>query len=99
MRVHEAGREAEYGLTGTEEKLERAAISGDTLTKLLTDLVQAESLAEAYVVSTCNRVEVYADVDRFHEGVTATCELLARHCGVPAQELTPYLTRIMRAAP
>jgi glutamyl-tRNA reductase len=71
--------------------LERAAISGDTLTKLLTDLAQAEPLAEAFVVSTCNRVEVYADVDRFHEGVTAICELLARHCGVPAQELTPYL--------
>ena len=43
------------------------------------------------VVSTCNRVEVYADVDRFHAGVTAICELLARHCGVPAAELTPYL--------
>ena len=48
--------------------LERAAISGDTLTKLLTDLAQAEPLAEAFVVSTCNRVEVYADVDRFHRG-------------------------------
>jgi glutamyl-tRNA reductase len=71
--------------------LERAAISGDTLTRLLTDLAQAEPLAEAFVVSTCNRVEVYADVDRFHVGVTAICELLARHCGVPAQELTPYL--------
>ena len=71
--------------------LERAAISGDTLTKLLTDLAQAEPLAEAFVVSTCNRVEVYADVDRFHAGVTAICELLARHCGVPARELTPYL--------
>ena len=38
-------------------------------------------MAEAFVVSTCNRVEVYADVDRFHGGVTAVCELLARHCG------------------
>jgi glutamyl-tRNA reductase len=71
--------------------LERAAVGGDTPTKLLADLAQAESLAEAFVVSTCNRVEVYADVDRFHEGVTAICELLARHCGVAAQELTPYL--------
>jgi glutamyl-tRNA reductase len=71
--------------------LERAAVSGDTLTKLLRDLVQAEPVAEAFVVSTCNRVEVYADVDRFHGGVTAICELLARHCGMPPPELTPYL--------
>jgi glutamyl-tRNA reductase len=71
--------------------LERAAVSGDTLTKLLRDVVQAEPVAEAFVVSTCNRVEVYADVDRFHAGVTAICELLARHCGVPSQELTQYL--------
>ena len=56
--------------------LERAAVSGDTLTKLLRDVVQAEPVAEAFVVSTCNRVEVYAEVDRFHAGVTAICELL-----------------------
>jgi glutamyl-tRNA reductase len=71
--------------------LERAAVGGDTLTKLLRDVVQAEPVAEAFVVSTCNRVEVYADVDRFHAGVTAICELLARHCGVPSHELTQYL--------
>jgi glutamyl-tRNA reductase len=71
--------------------LERAALSGDTLTKLLRDVFQAEPVAEVLVVSTCNRVEVYADVDRFHAGVTAICELLARHCGVPAQQLTPHL--------
>ncbi len=71
--------------------LERAAVSGDTLTKLLRDVVQAEPVAEAFVVSTCNRVEVYADVDRFHAGVTAICELLARHCGLPSHELTQHL--------
>ena len=71
--------------------LERAVVSGDTLTKLLRDLVQAEPVAEAFVISTCNRVEVYADVDRFHAGVTAICELLARHCGVPSPELTAHL--------
>jgi len=71
--------------------LERAAVSGDALGKLLRDVAQAEPVAEVFVVSTCNRVEVYADVDRFHAAVTAICELLARHCGVPAHELTGYL--------
>jgi glutamyl-tRNA reductase len=71
--------------------LEQAAVSGDTLAKLLSDVALAEPVTEAFVVSTCNRVEVYADVDRFHAGVTAICELLARHCGIPARELTPHL--------
>jgi glutamyl-tRNA reductase len=71
--------------------LERAAVSGDSLGKLLRDVAQAEPVAEVFVVSTCNRVEVYADVDRFHAAVTAICELLGRHCGVPATELTAYL--------
>jgi glutamyl-tRNA reductase len=71
--------------------LERAAVNGDALGKLLRDVAQAEPVAEVFVVSTCNRVEVYADVDRFHAAVTAICELLGRHCGVPAAELTAYL--------
>jgi glutamyl-tRNA reductase len=71
--------------------LERAALSGDTLAKLLRDVARADSVAEAFVVSTCNRVEVYADVDRFHPGVTAICELLSRHSGLDDRDLTPHL--------
>jgi glutamyl-tRNA reductase len=71
--------------------LEQAAVSGDALTKLLRDVALADSVAETFVVSTCNRVEVYADVDRFHAGVTAICELLARHCAAEARDLTPHL--------
>ena len=71
--------------------LERAVLTGDALAKLLRDVFQAEDVAGAVVVSTCNRVEVYADVDRFHGGVAAISDLLARHSGVPLAELTPRL--------
>jgi glutamyl-tRNA reductase len=71
--------------------LEQAAVSGDSLDKLLRDVALADSVAEAFVVSTCNRVEVYADVDRFHAAVTVICELLARHTGVQARDLTAHL--------
>jgi glutamyl-tRNA reductase len=71
--------------------LEQAVVSGDTLAKLLRDVAMTDPVAETFVVSTCNRVEVYADVDRFHAGVTAICELLARHCGVQARDLTAHL--------
>jgi glutamyl-tRNA reductase len=71
--------------------LERAAVSGDTLGKLLRDVAHLPDIAEAFVISTCNRVEVYAEVDRFHGGVTGVCELLARYSGIPAGELTGSL--------
>jgi glutamyl-tRNA reductase len=71
--------------------LERVAAGRDALGKLLRDVALADSVAETFVVSTCNRVEVYAEVDRFHAGVTTICELLARHCEVPTRELTPHL--------
>ena len=71
--------------------LERAAVSGDTLSKLLHDVVLLPDIAETFVISTCNRVEVYAEVGRFHGGVAGVCELLARHSGIPAHELTSCL--------
>jgi glutamyl-tRNA reductase len=36
--------------------LERAAISGDTLGKLLHDVARLPDTAETFVISTCNRV-------------------------------------------
>jgi glutamyl-tRNA reductase len=71
--------------------LERAVVSGDALGKLLRDLSQAPSVAGAFVVSTCNRAEVYAEVDKFHGGVSSITDLLARHSGIPLSELTPHL--------
>jgi glutamyl-tRNA reductase len=71
--------------------LERAVVTGDTLGKLLRDVFHADDVAGSLVVSTCNRVEVYAEVDKFHGGLSAICELLARHAAVPLAELTPHL--------
>jgi glutamyl-tRNA reductase len=71
--------------------LERAVVSGDSLAKLLRDVSQAPSVAGVFVISTCNRAEVYAEVDKFHAGVSAICDLLARHSGIPLGELTPHL--------
>ncbi|MER6007194.1 glutamyl-tRNA reductase [Nonomuraea sp. NPDC051941] len=71
--------------------LERVSITGDALAKLLYDVQQDPCVAEAMVVSTCNRVEVYVTVDRFHAAVTAVSGLLGVHSGVPVEELTPHL--------
>ena len=71
--------------------LERAALSADARTKLLHDTLAAEPAAESAVLATCNRIELYADVDKFHAGVAELSTLLAQHSGVGLEELTPYL--------
>lgn len=71
--------------------LERAALSPDAQIKLLQDTVAAEPATEAAVLATCNRIELYADVDKFHAGVAELSTLLAQHSGVGLDELTPYL--------
>nr|WSX50488.1 glutamyl-tRNA reductase [Streptomyces sp. NBC_00974] len=71
--------------------LERASLSADARIKLLHDTLAAEPAAEAAVLATCNRIELYADVDKFHAGVAELSTLLAQHSGVALEELTPYL--------
>ncbi|GGT30870.1 glutamyl-tRNA reductase [Streptomyces purpureus] len=71
--------------------LERASLAPDTQAKLLQDTLAAEPAAEATVLATCNRIELYADVDKFHAGVAELSTLLAQHSGVSLEELTPYL--------
>ncbi|MDT0343435.1 glutamyl-tRNA reductase [Streptomyces litchfieldiae] len=78
--------------------LERAALAPDTRGKLLRDVMDAVSgvvagaaVTEAAVLSTCNRIELYAEADRFHAGVSQLSALLARHSGVPLDELQPHL--------
>jgi glutamyl-tRNA reductase len=71
--------------------LERTVLAGDALAKLLHDVNRADDVAGALILSTCNRMEIYAEVGSFHGAVASICDLLSRHSGVPHAELTPCL--------
>ncbi|MEQ7007172.1 glutamyl-tRNA reductase [Actinopolymorpha sp. B17G11] len=71
--------------------LERVVPAPELLDKLLADAVACQHIAAAAVLSTCNRIEVYAEVERFHGGVEELAELLARHADLSAADLTPHL--------
>ncbi|HEY8480896.1 MAG TPA: glutamyl-tRNA reductase [Spirillospora sp.] len=71
--------------------LERAAVAGDDLVKLLHAVHDSANVAEAAIVSTCNRVEIYAVVDKFHGGVSAISELLSLHSAIPLDDLSRHL--------
>ena len=71
--------------------LERAAVPGDDIRKTLEELRASEVISEVLLLSTCNRVEVYADVPRFHPGVAEITSVLARHAGLPVSDLSDHL--------
>lgn len=71
--------------------LEAVSLAGDDLRKALHELVDGEHVAEAVVLSTCNRVEVYASTTTFHGGVAEITDLLGRVSGLPLAELQTSL--------
>ncbi|WP_051951257.1 glutamyl-tRNA reductase [Actinacidiphila yeochonensis] len=71
--------------------LERAAVPEPARAKLLQAALAAEPASEAVVLATCNRIELYADVDKFHAGVAELSTLLAEYGGSSLEELTPHL--------
>jgi len=70
--------------------LERLAAAPADLPRLLADLLAGEFVGEALVLSTCNRVEVYAGVAGFHGGLTEIVAALASRAGCTPAELAPY---------
>ncbi len=72
--------------------LEQFAMGADDTVKALNELVGSDHVSEAIVLATCNRVEVFAEVDRFHGGVTDVSRVLARQAGATVEELSPYVT-------
>lgn len=71
--------------------LEQVTVGVGDTSGVLSDLRARGPLDEAVVLSTCNRVEVYADTEGFHAGVDAVSDLLARLSGVPLDELKRHL--------
>ncbi len=71
--------------------LERLALDADGMVKLATDAAAAEHVTEATVVATCNRLEVYAEVDRFHGSIEAVSRLLVERSGESSGALVPHL--------
>ncbi|HVW82008.1 MAG TPA: glutamyl-tRNA reductase [Mycobacteriales bacterium] len=73
------------------ELLEQVALDSDQITKLLAALVRADHISEALVLATCNRLEVHAEVAKFHGGVKEIGELLSAATGVELDVLTDHL--------
>jgi glutamyl-tRNA reductase len=71
--------------------LERVALDADGVHKLIDDVAACEHVTEATVISTCNRLEIYADVDRFHGSVEEVSRLLIQRAGEATEAMLPHL--------
>jgi glutamyl-tRNA reductase len=70
--------------------LERLSIDESDQFKLVQQVLQSPLVTEAIMLSTCNRVEIYAVVDAFHGGLSAIGQVLAEHSGMSMGDLTKH---------
>lgn len=73
------------------ELLEKLALDSDGAIKLISDVMGGEHVSEATAIVTCNRLEVYAEVDRFHGSVEDLSGLLVSRAGQSTEALLPHL--------
>ena len=71
--------------------LERLAVDPERRPKALTHLLDAEHVHEGVIVSTCNRVEVYTAISRFHGAAGDVRRFLADLAGLALGELADHL--------
>ena len=71
--------------------LERLSVPPARQHQLLRGLVSGPHVAEVALVSTCNRIEVYAAVPAFHPGLSQVVAALAEQAGISADELAGSL--------
>ncbi len=70
--------------------LEQLSTDESDQAKIVDQVLQSPLVTEAMVLSTCNRVEVYAVVEAFHGGLSVIGQVLSDHCGLPLGDLTKY---------
>lgn len=77
--------------TAEVETLERLAMTPERSAELARRLLRGQYVDEAVVLSTCNRVEVYAAVSAFHGGLAEVAAGLAEVAGVTVDDVSGSL--------
>lgn len=70
--------------------LEQLSTAESDQVKIVEQVLQSPLVTEAMILSTCNRVEIYAVVDAFHAGLSAIGQVLSEHSGMSMADLTKY---------
>ena len=76
--------------TSPLDVLERIALDAQSVAKAVSGLVALDSVREAVVLSTCNRTEVYAVAELFHQGFDDIQHFLATTAGVDLETINSH---------
>jgi glutamyl-tRNA reductase len=71
--------------------LEQAVVPVANTGKVVGELLSREPVTEALLLTTCNRVEIYAFVEAFHGGLAEATDVFVRHSGMALDQLSGYL--------
>lgn len=77
--------------TASVEIREKVAFSPNQIEKPLRELVALDNLVEGVIVSTCNRVEIYATTRDIAGGIARIKRFLADYHRIPLESLEPHL--------
>ena len=77
--------------TAPVEIRERVAFSPNQIEKPLRELVALDDIIEGVIVSTCNRVEIYATTRDIAGGVARIKRFMAEYHRIPFETLEPHL--------
>jgi glutamyl-tRNA reductase len=77
--------------TAPVEFRERLSIPEQTMESSLQQLRAYDQVLEASILSTCNRLEIYALLRHPEQGITAVGSFLSRVSGLSLEHLTPHL--------
>ncbi len=77
--------------TAPVEIRERLSIPEQTMEASLQKLRSEDEVLEASILSTCNRLEIYALLRHPEQGISAVGRFLSSHSGLKVEELSPHL--------
>ena len=77
--------------TAPVEIRERLSIPEQTMEASLQKLRSDDEVLEASILSTCNRLEIYALLRHPEQGISAVGRFLSSHSGLDLEELSPHL--------
>jgi glutamyl-tRNA reductase len=71
--------------------LERLSLDADGVEKLIVAVQGTDHVTESTVLSTCNRIEIYTEVERFHGSVESICREFCALADESPDTVVPHL--------
>jgi glutamyl-tRNA reductase len=83
--------------TAPPQVRDRHTVPADRIADALVALSEYSAIREAVILSTCNRLEIYADVDAYESGIAQLKEFLTTYRAMEVEDFDKYLYTMLGA--